>query len=247
MATRTLPSSRRARPFELPFDDIRSSVFSRTRYRSFALRKQGANDWYLVLALSKLLANVQDALQDGEPGRRREQVDRPLQRTPRREDEAGGDDDDALGARAQADVAAQAESLRLRPRVRDEEGAGDGGDREDDAPCRCRRARRRARSRRAQRPRRRGRWSESRKAPNSVDLPPARASAPSRMSRTEPTTNTAAAEPVVEELVSVLEGDDHRRREAERDARRRERRSASRGCVQGSVTERLASERAPVV
>ena len=33
---------------------------------------------------------------------------------------------------------------------------------------------------------------ESRKAPNGVDFPPTRASAPSRMSRIEPTTKTAA-------------------------------------------------------
>src|SRR5947209_7680070 len=59
----------------------------------------------------KLLSDVQDALQDCDPGRRREHDDRPLERAPGSEHEARGDDDDALGPGAEADVAAQAERL----------------------------------------------------------------------------------------------------------------------------------------
>src|SRR5204863_5965435 len=71
-ATRTLPSSWRARPFQLPLaSDIRSSV-------------------------NELLADVQDSLENCEPGGRAEQVDRPLEAPPRREDETGRDHDDAL-------------------------------------------------------------------------------------------------------------------------------------------------------
>src|SRR5437868_12675071 len=80
----------------------------------------------------KLLSDVQDALQDCDPGRRREHDDRPLERAPGSEHEARGDDDDALGPGAEADVAAQAERLGLRPCVRHEEGAGYRRDREDD-------------------------------------------------------------------------------------------------------------------
>src|SRR5207302_977673 len=47
-------------------------------------------------------------------------------------DEARGDDDDALGSGAEADVAAQAERLGLRPCVRHKEGAGHRRDRDDD-------------------------------------------------------------------------------------------------------------------
>src|SRR5207302_905267 len=78
----------------------------------------------------KLSADVQDSLQDGHPGGRREQVDRPRQDSPRRQDESGGDDDDALRTRADADVAAEAERLCAGPRVADEEGAADGRHRE---------------------------------------------------------------------------------------------------------------------
>src|SRR5690349_6775560 len=74
IATRTLPSSSRARPFvELPLVDIRASV-------------------------KKLLADVQDALDDGEPGGRREDDDRPGQAAPGRKDQPRSDHDDALGA-----------------------------------------------------------------------------------------------------------------------------------------------------
>src|SRR5947199_125936 len=67
-ATRTLPSSWRARPFELPLaSDIRSSV-------------------------NELLADVQDSLENCEPGGRAEQVDRPLEAPPRREDRADDED-----------------------------------------------------------------------------------------------------------------------------------------------------------
>ena len=77
-------------------------------------------------SINELLADVQDALRNRDPRRRGQEVDRPLEPAPRREHEPGGDHDDALGAGAEADVAAQAERLRLRADVRDEEGAGDG-------------------------------------------------------------------------------------------------------------------------
>src|SRR5437588_12072915 len=78
IATRTLPSSSLALPF------VAATGSSR-----------------------KLLADVQDALDDREPGGRRQRDDRPGKAAPWREDETGGDEHDALRARAQADVAAQ--------------------------------------------------------------------------------------------------------------------------------------------
>ena len=57
---------------------------------------------------------------------------------------------------------------------------------------------------------------ESMKAPNGVALPPTRASAPSRMSSTEPITKTTRAEPEEEQLVAVLEVDEHAAGDAER-------------------------------
>src|SRR5689334_23069429 len=102
IATRTLPSS--------------------TRLLLLAIRS----------SINELLANVQDALDDRDPGGRGQEVDRPLEPAPRREHEAGRDHDDALRAGAQPDVAAEAERLRLRPHVGHEEGARDRGDREDD-------------------------------------------------------------------------------------------------------------------
>src|SRR5690348_13619318 len=107
IATRTLPSSTRARPFELPLVAIHASV-------------------------NELLANVQDALHHREPRGRCEEVDRPLQPAPGCEDETRRDDDDALRTRAEADVAAEAERLRLGPHVRHEERPRDRGDREHD-------------------------------------------------------------------------------------------------------------------
>src|SRR4051794_41789782 len=89
IATRTLPSSSLALPF------VAATGSSR-----------------------KLLADVQDALDDREPGGRRQRDDRPGQAAPWREDETGGDEDDAPRARAQADGAAQTK----RPRA----GAGIG-------------------------------------------------------------------------------------------------------------------------
>src|SRR5439155_11671935 len=93
-ATRTLPSSSRALPL---VEAIHAS------------------------RCEKLSTNVQDPLHDGHPGRCRQQVDRPRQHAPRGEDEAGGDDDDALRPRADADVAAEPERLGAGPRVADEE------------------------------------------------------------------------------------------------------------------------------
>src|SRR6185437_5657633 len=94
IATRTLPSSSRALPLVVA---------------------TGAS--------GKLLADVQDALDDGEPRRRGERDDRPREPAPRREDQSPGDEHDTLGARAQADVALQAERFRPGARVRDEERA----------------------------------------------------------------------------------------------------------------------------
>ena len=62
-----------------------------------------------------------------------------------------------------------------------------------------------------ERPRRPGRSVESRNAPNGVVLPPARASAPSRMSRIEPTTKTTAPSQKKPSSL-VLEVDEHRPR-----------------------------------
>src|SRR5215467_7230932 len=105
IATRTLPSSRRARPFEPLLLAIHPSI-------------------------DQLLAYVQDALADRDPCGGREKVDRPLQPAPRCEDEAAGDHDDPLGPGAEADVAAEAERLRFRADVRHEERARHADDRE---------------------------------------------------------------------------------------------------------------------
>src|SRR5215212_2473973 len=72
-------------------------------------------------ALGELLAHKQDPLHDGQPRGGRQQVDRPLQRTPRREHQTGRDDDHTLGARAEPDVAAQPQPFGLRARVTHEE------------------------------------------------------------------------------------------------------------------------------
>src|SRR5579859_1391257 len=79
----------------------------------------------------QLLADKQDALHNRDRRRGGEEIDRPLECAPRREDEPGGDDDDALGTRAEPDVAAQPERLCLRADVRHEERAGDRDDGED--------------------------------------------------------------------------------------------------------------------
>src|SRR5215470_6177299 len=105
IATRTLPSSRRALP--------------------------------LVVATGssgKLLANVQDALDDREPGSHREHENRPRQASPRREHESGSDEYDTLGARAKPDIALQSERLGAGARVRDEERADDCRNGEHDGP-----------------------------------------------------------------------------------------------------------------
>ena len=154
-----------------------------------------------------------------------QQGDRPRQHAPRREHEAGGDHDDALGARADADVAAQAERL----------GARRGCTRR--ATSRRPRRRRPRRRRRGRRARRRSAIAasmkpsptrsvvESRKAPNGVDLPPARASAPSRMSRIEPATKTAAPSQKKSISLRLSKRTSTERDEAERDAARRSARS----------------------
>src|SRR5438876_3568457 len=105
IATRTLPSSTRALP--------------------------------LVVATGssgKLLANVQDALDDCDPGRHREHENRPRKAAPRREHKSGRDEYDTLGTRAQSDVAFQSERLGASARVRDEERADDRRNGEHDGP-----------------------------------------------------------------------------------------------------------------
>src|SRR3989442_10741305 len=106
IATRTLPSSRRALPFGLPFVD--------------AIRASGNE---------KLLSDEEDALHDRDPGREREQIDGRFEQpdAERGEHEAGGDHGDALRTRADADVAAQADRLGPGARAADEERAGDRG------------------------------------------------------------------------------------------------------------------------
>src|SRR2546423_14418130 len=88
IATRTLPSSRCA----LPLVDATGSS-------------------------GKLLADVQDALDDREPRSRGKRDDRPRKAAPRREDEAGGYHHDALGARAPPRVAAPTPGLCAGARV----------------------------------------------------------------------------------------------------------------------------------
>src|SRR5215475_14858774 len=99
IATRTLPSSSRA----LPLVDATGSS-------------------------GKLLAYVQDPLDDRDPGRRGEDEDCPRQAAPRSEDETRRDEYDTLCARAKPDVAAQAQRLGAGARVRDEERADDRRD-----------------------------------------------------------------------------------------------------------------------
>src|SRR4051812_19717882 len=100
IATRTLPSSERLRPFDEPLlVDIGSSM-------------------------NQLLADMQDALDDRDPRGRGQEVDRPLEPAPRPEHEPGRDHDDALGARAETDVATKTERFGLGADVGDEEGAG---------------------------------------------------------------------------------------------------------------------------
>src|SRR6266850_4271482 len=67
----------------------------------------------LTRCLHQLLADVQDPLSDGDPGRGGEEHERPWEHAPRCEREPCGDDDHALGARADAHVAAEAERLGL--------------------------------------------------------------------------------------------------------------------------------------
>src|SRR5262245_10895671 len=77
----------------------------------------------------RLLADVQYALDDGQPDGGGQDVEPPLEPAPGREDHSRGDHDHALRARAQPDVAAQPERLGAGPRVADEERACDAGDR----------------------------------------------------------------------------------------------------------------------
>src|SRR5919201_5623050 len=123
IATRTRSSSR-ALPFcTLPFVwAIASDLLSHSCYvcdnSRFAIR---------LPAEAELAADVEDPLEDGQPGRRGQKRNRGDEQPDahRREHEAAGDDDDPLGARADADVPTQAESLGTRARVADEERARD--------------------------------------------------------------------------------------------------------------------------
>src|SRR5215471_14717677 len=105
IATRTLPSSSRA----LPLVDATGSS-------------------------GKLLANMQDALEDREPGRHGERENRPRKAAQRREHESGGDEYDTLGTRAQPDVTLQPQRLGASARVRDQERADDRRNGEYDGP-----------------------------------------------------------------------------------------------------------------
>src|SRR5205823_5063757 len=87
----------------------------------------------LWACLPELRAHAPHALADREPGGRREDADRPHERSPGSEDEADRDHDYPFRAAADPDVAAQAERLRAGTRVADEERAGDGGEGEPDA------------------------------------------------------------------------------------------------------------------
>src|SRR6266545_1164584 len=201
IATRTLPSSRRARPFELPLVDMRCA------------------------SINELLADVQDALRNGEPRGCCEEIDRPLEPAPRSEYETGGDDDDALGPGAQADVAAQSQCFRLCADVRHEEGAGDGHDREEDrdvVPGAGEDEPDRSEHRALADPVGRGveEGAERRRLP-----------AGTRERAVEDVEHRAddehrGGEPVEKELVPTLEGDEHGRRQTEGDPGRRE-------CVRG--------------
>src|SRR5919201_2268977 len=84
----------------------------------------------LLSAVAELAPNREDALDDREPRRRGQDGHDAGQHelVERGEDESRRDYDDALGAAADANVAAQAEDLGLRARVADQEGAGDGGE-----------------------------------------------------------------------------------------------------------------------
>src|SRR5579864_1835445 len=243
IATRTLPSSRRARPIVLPLVAIRASVFmfSRTRYRSFARRKQGLKVWYLVRAYIQLLSDVQDALENGDPRGGGEHDDRPLQPAPGSENEPGGDDDDALRARAEADVAAKPERLRLRAGIRDEEGACDGRHREGDRGVvsfagedECDRRQHRPLADSV------GGRVEERAERRCPAARPCERTVEDVQHGTDD--EDRGTEPVDEELVAILERDDHRSGEAERHARRGQRvRRHPRAC---ELCDRVARERA---
>ena len=190
---------------------------------------------------NQLLADVQDALEHRDPRGHGEQIDRPLEPAPRREHEAGRDHDDALGARAEPDVAAEPERLSLRANVRHEEGAGDCDDREDDGDVvsgagedeRDRgehRALADAVGRGVEEGAEGGRFA-SRARQRAVEDVEDRADDEERR-----------AEPVEEELVPALERDEHCREETQRDPRRRE---GVRGDARaGETGDRAACDRA---
>src|SRR5215211_6707743 len=173
-------------------------------------------------AAPELRPHGEHALADGEPGGDGENVDRPRERAPRREDEAGRDHDDALGAGADADVALEAERLGAGARVRDEERAGHGreGERERDlVALPVEDERDRAEHQRLADPVR-GRVEEGaeRRA-----LPARPGEGPVEDVQDRPDHEDDGAEPEEDDVVAVLEVDEHRRDGAEQDARRRQR------------------------
>ena len=61
--------------------------------------------------LAELTPDEEDPLGDGDPREGGEEVDRPLEPAPGRDEQADPDQDDALDARAEPDVAAEPERL----------------------------------------------------------------------------------------------------------------------------------------
>src|ERR1700712_5763132 len=110
---------------QLPTPMIATRTFSCCRSRPLPFVS-------LTVSLHQLLADVQDPLADGDPGCCGEEHERPGEHAPRCEHEPCGDDDDALGSRADAHVAAETECLGLGACVRDEERPRDCAHRNGD-------------------------------------------------------------------------------------------------------------------
>src|SRR5438270_11307942 len=171
---------------------------------------------------SKLHAHAPHTLPDREPGGHGQRADRPDERSPRSEDGPEGDDDDAFGATAEPDVAAKPERLCARARVADEERAGDGGEGEAD-PDEVVVAREDERDRAeddALADPVGGRVEEGAEG-RPLPARPRERSVEDVEDRADD--EDAGAEPVEEDLVSVLEEDEHGRGDAEADAEGRQR------------------------
>src|SRR5919204_5186798 len=176
----------------------------------------------LWACLTKLRAHAPHTLADGEPGGRREDADRPHERSPGSEDETDRDHHDPLGAAADADVAAQAERLRAGARVADEERAGDGGEREPDADeVVVAREDERDRAEDDALAHAVGRRIEEGAERRSLAARPGERAVEDVEDRADD--EDRGAEPVEEELVAVLEEDEDARGGAERDAGGRQR------------------------